>query len=128
MKNREEVARLISKEGRGYLPMPAEIVIKATTDYGPAYEASGAIRHPEWAAQRIDFQPWPYPSATRLIVEAMGKTVVEGDAGFLRGLDPDFVASDLVDDRFVRAALARYPEWPGAADGAALTREETLSL
>lgn len=128
VKNREEVARLISKEGRGYLPMPADVVIKATTDYGPAYEASGAIRHRDWAAQRIDFQPWPYPSATKLIVEAMGNTVVEGDAGFLKGLDPDFVARDLVDDRFVRASLKRYPEWPGAADEAALTRQETLSL
>lgn len=85
VKNREEVARLISKEGRGYLPMPADVVIKATTDYGPAYEASGAIRHRDWAAHRIDFQPWPYPSATKLIVEAMGNTVVEGDAGFLKG-------------------------------------------
>ncbi len=58
----------------------------------------------------------------------MGHTVVEGDATFLKGLDPDFVARDLVDDRFVAAALKRYPEWPGASDPAALTRQETLSL
>ncbi|GEP03585.1 hypothetical protein MOX02_16230 [Methylobacterium oxalidis] len=127
-KNREEVARLISKDGRGYLPMPGDVVVKAMTDYGAAYEASGAIRHPEWSASRIDFQPWPYPSATKLIVEAMGRTVVEGDATFLNGLDPDFVARDLVDDRFVAAALKRYPEWAGAGDAAALTRQEILSL
>lgn len=127
-KNREEVARLISKDGRGYLPMPGDVVVKAMTDYGAAYEASGAIRHPEWSASRIDFQPWPYPSATKLIVEAMGRTVVEGDATFLNGLDPDFVARDLVDDRFVAAALERYSEWAGAGDAAALTRQEVLSL
>lgn len=128
VKNREDVARLISKEGRGYLPMPADVVIKAMTDYGASYEDSGAIRHRDWEGQRIDFQPWPYPSATKLIVEAMGKTVVEGDASFLEGLDPDFVARDLVDDRFVTASLKRYPEWPGAADAASLTRQEVLSL
>ncbi len=69
--NKEAVARLISKEGRGYLPMAADVVVKAMTDYGPSYEASGANRHADWSASRIDFQPWPYPSATRLIVEAM---------------------------------------------------------
>ncbi|MHC2002048.1 ABC transporter substrate-binding protein [Methylobacterium sp. CM6241] len=123
--NKEAVARLISKDGRGYLPMAADVVVKAMTDYGPAYAASGAIRHADWAASRIDFQPWPYPSATRLIVEAMGRTVVEGDATFLNGLDPDFVARDLVDDRFVAASLKRFPD---AFPGSGTDRTETLSL
>ena len=60
--------------------------------YGP----NGAIEHPEWHIGRIDFQPWPYPSATKLIVKAMNDTVVGGDATFLKKLDPDFVAKDLV--------------------------------
>lgn len=127
--NREAVARLISKDGRGYLPMPGDVVVKAVSDYGPAYAESGAIRHPEWAANRIDFQPWPYPSATKLIVEAMGRTVVEGDTTFLKGLDPDFVARDLVDDRFVAASLKRYPEGlVFAASADPYARTEVLAL
>lgn len=127
--NKEEVARLISKDGRGYLPMPGDVVVKSVADYGPAYDANGAIRHRDWDAARIDFQPWPYPSATRLIVEAMGRTVVEGDAAFLKGLDPDFVARDLVDDRFVAASLKKYPEALAVAAGSdPLVRTEVLKL
>jgi NitT/TauT family transport system substrate-binding protein len=37
--------------------------------------------------------------------------VVEGDTTFLKGLDADFVANDLVDYRFVKSALERYPDW-----------------
>ena len=33
-------------------------------------------------------------------------TLIEGDKGFLAGLDPQQVASDLVDDRFVRNSIA----------------------
>jgi NitT/TauT family transport system substrate-binding protein len=130
-KNKAEVARLISKDDRAYLPMPAAVVVKAMTDYGTSYEASGAIRHREWSNGRIDFQPWPYPSATRLIVEAMGKTVVEGDATFLNGLDPEFVVRDLVDYRFVTKALERHPEWvedPSVDRKSPFVRDEQLTL
>ena len=130
-KNKAEIARLISRDGKGYLPTPSEAVVKAVTDYGPQYEKTGAIRHREWRNGRIDFQPWPYPSATKLIVEAMNKTVVEGDTTFLKGLDPDFVARDLVDYRFVKAALERFPEWiedPSVDRTSPFVREEQLSL
>lgn len=109
--NKVEAARIISQDGQGYLPMPADIVIKAMTDYGADYEKTGAIQHRDWGNGRIDFQPWPYPSATKLIVEAMGQTVVEGDATFLKGLDPDFVVKDLVDYRFVEKALKANGDW-----------------
>lgn len=109
--NKAEAARLISKDESGALPLPASVVEKAMTDYGSAYEESGAIRHRDWGAGRIDFQPWPHESATRLIVEAMSDTVVEGDTTFLSGLNPQFVADDLVDTRFVRQALQAYPKW-----------------
>ena len=70
-------------------PVPAEIVERAMTKYDlETYGPSKAIRHPEWGNGRIDFQPWPYPTATKLIVEAMNKTVVSGDTAFLKGLDP----------------------------------------
>ncbi len=129
-KNKPEVARLLSREGNNYLPVPNEVVLKAMTDYGAEYDGN-AIRHREWANGRIDFQPWPYPSATKLIVEAMGKTVVEGDTTFLRGLDPEFVAKDLYDYRFVQAALKRYPDWiddPSVDRASPFAREEILTL
>ena len=121
--NKPEVAQLLSRDGKNYLPVPADAVLKAMTDYGPGYDGT-AIRHREWGSGRIDFQPWPYPSATKLIVEAMGQTLVEGDTTFLRALDPAFVADDLYDTRFVKSALQRHPEWAKIA----LAREEVLEL
>jgi NitT/TauT family transport system substrate-binding protein len=129
--HKAEIAKLISRDGKGYLPTPSDVVEKAVTDYGPHYEASGAIRHREWRNGRIDFQPWPYPSATRLIVEAMTKTVVEGDATFLNHLDPGFVANDLVDYRFVKAALEHFPDWkqePGVNQADPFDRREIIAL
>jgi NitT/TauT family transport system substrate-binding protein len=129
--NKAEIARLISRDGKGYLPTPSDVVEKAVTDYGAAYEASGAIRHRDWHNGRIDFQPWPYPSATKFIVAAMNKTIVEGDTTFLQGLDPNFVANDLVDSRFVRASLGRFPEWtkdPSVNPANPFERTELLAL
>jgi NitT/TauT family transport system substrate-binding protein len=108
--NRSEVAKLISRDGEGFLPMPADAVERAMTlyaDYAP-YLSDGALQHKGWDDQRIGFQPFPYASALRYVVEAMKTTKVAGDAAFLASLDPDFVQRDLVDDRFVRAALAKY--------------------
>jgi NitT/TauT family transport system substrate-binding protein len=130
-KNKAEVARLISRDGKGYLPAPADVVEKAVTDYGAHYDVSGAIRHRDWHNGRIDFQPWPYPSATKLIVAAMNKTVVEGNTTFLAGLDPNVVADDLVDYRFVKSALDRFPEWkqdPSVDPANPFERQEQLSL
>jgi NitT/TauT family transport system substrate-binding protein len=120
--NKREVARLISQDGKGYLPMPAAVIERAMTHYDdPEYDKLGANRHRQaWGNGRIDFQPWPYPSATRLIVEAMGRTVVSGDKTFLDRLDPDFVVKDLVNYDFVRRALPLFPDWAkgSGADGA----------
>lgn len=71
------------------------------------YQSTGAIQHPEWDEHRIDFKPYPYPSYTRKLVELLKTTVVEGRSEFLNELDPSFAASDLVDDRFAREAIAR---------------------
>jgi NitT/TauT family transport system substrate-binding protein len=130
-KNKAEVARLISQDGTGALPLPGDIVLKAMTDYGAAYEATGAIRNRTWGNGRIDFQPWPYPSATELIVRAMNETVVEGDTTFLKGLDPAHVAKDLVDTRFVADALKLEPDWvldPSVDSASPFIRKEILAL
>jgi NitT/TauT family transport system substrate-binding protein len=132
--NKAEVARLMSKDGEGYLPMPAKVVERAMTLYTDeaSYTESGAIKHAEsWGNGRIDFQPWPYPSATKLIVEEMNKTVVGGDTTFLKGLDPQHVADDLVNYDYVRNALAKYPAWkddPSVNPGDPFNREEVLEL
>ncbi len=129
--NKAEVAKLISKDGSGALPMPAPVVLKAMTDYGDKYVETGAIKHRIWGNGRIDFQPWPYPSATKLIVGAMTQTLVSGDTTFLSNLDADFVAKDLVDYRFVRNALQANPSWtqdPSVNAAAPFERQELLAL
>ncbi|MBX2854823.1 MAG: ABC transporter substrate-binding protein [Rhodobacteraceae bacterium] len=131
--NKAEVAELLSRDGAGYLPAPAPVVQRAMTVYDdPTYAESGAIKNQaEWQNGRIDFQPWPYPSATKLIVEAMTDTVVSGDKTFLEGLDPNFVVDDLVEYEYVKAALDKYPEWkndPSVNPGDPFNREEVLKL
>lgn len=117
-----EVARLLSRDGKGYLPVPAEVVERAMTFYDPAaYQSPRAIRHQgEWGNGRIDFSPWPYPSATRRLITELKQTKVAGNAAFLTDLDPDFVTGDLVDYRFVRQALG-----DSRTD---LSRQETIIL
>jgi NitT/TauT family transport system substrate-binding protein len=131
--NKAEVANLLSREGAGYLPTPAQVVTLAMTRYAedPIYLSDHAIEHPDWGNGRIDFQPWPYPSATTLIVEAMTKTLVEGDRTFLEKLDPAFVVKDLVNYDFIRNALQRYPDWtkdPSVNAADPYVREEVLVL
>ena len=83
-----------------YLPQPLPAITKALT-----YPGELPVRHPEWQPQRIGFQPFPFPSFTTALVTGMHDTVVDGDTRFLSALDPDRVHEQLVDDRFVRAAL-----------------------
>jgi len=107
--NPERAAAILSKEGRQYLPVPKKVLLRVfgkydLETYGPGNHPA-AIRHPEWRARRIAFQPYPYPSATRFITRAMSETVMEGNHDFLKRLDPEYVARTIVDDRFVRKAL-----------------------
>lgn len=130
--NKKEVARLLSKDGKAYLPMPAEVIERAMLLYdAKTYGASKAIQHPEWGIDRINFQPWPYPSATKLIIEEMNKALVSGDKTFLANLKPDFVANDLVEYEFVKNALNKYPSWkkdPSVNPADPFNREEVLKL
>lgn len=108
--NRQEGARLLSKDGPGkYTPFPPPVlerVLVASAERDQKYAKEGAIRHPEWKEERINFQPYPFPSYTEQLVKLLRNTQVEGDNRFLASLDPAFVARDLVDDRFVRKAIA----------------------
>jgi NitT/TauT family transport system substrate-binding protein len=108
--HRDDTSHLLAKDGSGhYTPHSYEALAKVLApppSDDAAYVASGAIRHPEWKQHRIDFQPYPYPSYTETLVSMLKTTYVEGKNDFLAGLDPAFVARDLVDDRFVRKAIA----------------------
>ena len=131
--NKGEVAQMLSKDGKKYLPMPANVVERAMTFYSPAdYADPAAIRHQaEWQNGRIDFQPYPYPSATKLIVEEMNKTLVGGDKTFLDGLDADFVTKDLVDYNHVKVAMEQFMDWskvPGIDPNNPYEREEVVVL
>lgn len=104
--NRAETARLLAKEGGNYLPQPTAVIERALMYYDHAeYTRSGAIQHPDWGNNRIDFQPFPFPSYTAELVKLLKETTVEGDNAFLQALDPAQAHSQLVDDRFARAAI-----------------------
>lgn len=108
-RNPEKTAKILSRGGGNYLPLSEEILLKALTGYDFSSYGTGttpqAIHHPDWNIGRIGFQPWPYPSATRMLIREMRGTLMEGDASFLKKLDPELAAADLVDDRFVKRAL-----------------------
>ncbi len=105
--NTADAAKLISKDGKGYLALPAPVVTRAMTYYSlDEYGPTGAIKHSEWNAKRLAYQPYPFPSYTAELVRRLKTTTVDGERSFLDKLDPDFVAKDLIDDRAVRDAYA----------------------
>jgi len=131
--NREAMSEMLSKDGKGYLPFPKEVVKRAMLFYDPAYYSNPrAIKHPEWGMDRINFQSWPYRSATELVTADLKKTVISGDAGFLSSLTPDHVAQDLVNYDFVKKALEANPQWRNdpsvPKSGDPYTRMEVVEL
>ncbi|AZC50920.1 ABC transporter substrate-binding protein [Pseudomonas chlororaphis] len=108
--NRAEAARLLSRDGANrYTPHAPQVlsrVLAPSAGERQQYLADGAIRHAHWDEQRIDFQPYPFPSYTEELVKRLKDTLIEGDKGFLASLDPQHTARDLVDERFVRNAIA----------------------
>jgi NitT/TauT family transport system substrate-binding protein len=125
--NPKETARILSDQGGAYLPQPLPAIERALAHYDRAeYGPTRAVEHPDWQNNRIDFQPFPFPSYTEELVKQLRDTVVEGDNAFLKSLEPAKAHATLVDDRFARNAIK-------AAGGAAkfglpenLTRTERL--
>jgi NitT/TauT family transport system substrate-binding protein len=107
--NRAETAALLSKDGvNKYTPHPIAVLEKVLAPPeadNAAYLKSGAIRNASWRERRIDFQPYPYPSYTEELVRRLKDTLIEGNRAFLDALDPATAARELVDDRFVKAAV-----------------------
>ena len=128
--NRAETAQLLSKDDPNkYTPHTVEILNRVLAPQEgdiAEYVASGAIRHPEWRERRIDFQPYPFASYTEKLVHVLKDTLVEGERGFLDALDPAHAASDLVDDRFVKAALGAVGGLAAFGLPESFTRSETI--
>jgi NitT/TauT family transport system substrate-binding protein len=128
--NQVETAKLLSSSGPNrYTPHQLQPLTKvlAVTDY-TEYQKRGIIAHPQWQQRRIDFQPYPFASYTEEMVRALVQTKVEGDNKFLAGLDPKFVARDLVDDRFVRKSIAAAGGPAAFGLPANLLRTETVAV
>ncbi|MFC4297829.1 ABC transporter substrate-binding protein [Castellaniella hirudinis] len=102
-------------------------VLLASPERDAEYARSGAIRHADWKEQRIDFQPYPFPSYTEKLVELLKTTYVLGENAFLKDLDPAEVARDLVDERYVRKAIEAQGG-PSAFGIEGYTRTETFSV
>lgn len=129
--HKKETAHLLSQDGQGYLPVSAQVVERAMTFYNPVdYRSPAAMRHQsDWRNHRIDFNPYPYPSATRIIVEMMNQTLVDDDKTFLNKAKPDFVIQDLVEYDYVRRAIDKHPQWhklPGISSNNPFEREEIV--
>ncbi len=126
--NRKETARILSDQGGGYLPQPLPAIERALAYYDRAeYGSTKAIEHTDWQNNRIDFQPFPFPSYTEELVKQLRDTVVDGDNAFLKSLDPAKAHAQLVDDRFARGAIktAGGPAKFGLPEN--LTRTERLA-
>ncbi|MEV0669216.1 ABC transporter substrate-binding protein [Mycobacterium sp. NPDC050441] len=108
--------------GGKYLPQPTPAIALALTYPKPPY----ALAHPDWQPQRLGFQPFPYPSFTERLAEAMHDTVVDGDRRFLDRLDPAAVHTELVEDRFVRRSLTTHGGPSAFGLPADLTRTEQV--
>lgn len=131
--NRKAMAQMLSKDGKKYLPFDKEVVERALMFYDVAdYSQPLAIKHPEWEQSRINFQGWPYPSATKQVVTEMKSTLVGGELDFLKKVTPDFVAKDLVQYTYIKKALDANPKWKWDLSvpqkGNPFERKETILL
>ncbi len=107
--NRNETAKVLGKEGGGYLPVPEHVLQRVFNGYELSKYGGNmipqAIKHPEWHNNRIGFQPYPYPSATEFLIREMKHTLMEGDTIFLKNIDPITATKSIVDDSFVKNAI-----------------------
>ena len=129
--HREETVRILARDNpQRYTPHNRETlarVLAPGAEQAAGYVEAGAIRHPEWKDERIAFQPYPFPSYTEALVSLLQNTHVSGRNEFLRQLDPRFVARDLVDDRFVKRAIADVGGMGAFGLPEGFTRRETIA-
>ena len=124
--NPGETAHLLSRDGEGYLPFPKDVLKKVFEK-----PEKSQLLHPNWDVARIGFQPFPFPSATRFIIDQMRQTIVEGNTRFLKGLDTPRAADDLVENQFVIKALDKMGginRFCNGDPGKPYTREEVVEI
>ncbi|ACF11604.1 twin-arginine translocation pathway signal [Chlorobaculum parvum NCIB 8327] len=134
LNNPEQAAHILSKDGSKYLPLPEKIVKRAMMKYdletyGPS--GTGAIKHPEWNARRLSYEPYQFESATRHMVEMMKQTRMDGDTSFLQKLDPGRVHSELMYTAGVEAAasaLGGLTQFAAIDPKQPTVREEIISI
>lgn len=127
--NRSEVAHILAKDGGKYTPHPLPVLQRVLTDPNTGlYSKQGVIEHSDWQINRIDFQPYPFPSYTEQLVRLLKETQVEGNTDFLQALQPAQVAQDLVDDSFVKLALQQVGGAQVFGLQADLSRTELISV
>lgn len=123
--DRKGSARTLS-EG-GYLPQPLPAIERALTHYDlDEYRSAGAIQHPDWGAQRIDFQPLPFPGYTERLITELRSTVIDADTSFLGSIEPARAHQELVAVGFAEAAIDRHGGL-GAFGLTATTRAEIVA-
>ena len=112
--NRVETAKILSNDKSGLLPFEFKVIDRAMNFYdNPVYAQIGANRNKEkWNNHRIDFDPYPYPSATEYIIEAMKETLVEGNLKFLDNIDPKVAVNEIIDYRYVTNAINKFHKIP----------------
>lgn len=99
-------ARTLSEQG--YLPQPLAAIERALVHYDhDEYVPTGAIAHPEWEAERIDFQPYPFPSYTEQLITELRGTLIDGDSSFLDEIDLATAHEQLVATGVAEAAVER---------------------
>jgi NitT/TauT family transport system substrate-binding protein len=130
--HRNETALILAKDNpQRYTPHTYETlaqVLLPQAEQAAKYKASGAIVHSDWKEKRIDFQPYPFPSYTEALVKMLKTTHISGKNEFLKTLDPSFVARDLVDDRFVKKAIADLGGMSAFGLPNSFTRRETITI
>jgi len=99
--NIKEAAKILSRNGEGYLPFEYSVVLHSMTKYG-ADRYGSAIRNPEWKSKRLSFQPYQYRSYTEKLVMLLEKTKLEGESAFLKELSPSTVAEELMNYEMVK--------------------------
>lgn len=128
--HRIQTAHILSKQGtHQFMPHDVSVLEKvlnpAPTDWQRHIDEK-IIRHPEWQQSRIAFQPYPYRSYTETLISLLQKTHMAGVNRFLYDLDPSMVADDLVNDRFIKAALIKHHAFEAFNLPEHLTRQELI--
>lgn len=108
--NKKELAQILGTDGGGYFPMPIKVIERALLkkdleSYGP--NGTGAIMHEHWDVQRVDFNPYPFPSAFDTTIDLMKRMVVDESVKLpnsFKSLTGEKIANEIVDYELAKNA------------------------